>query len=117
MDPMPQAKAPSNWPVVLPAGGFLILFLATLAFFSIRARLRAAEPPPPGMVWIPGGTFRMGSEDERFPDARPIHEVTVHGFWMDSTEVTNEEFARFVKATGYVTVAERVPDPKQFPTV
>jgi formylglycine-generating enzyme len=65
-------------------------------------------PAPEGMVWIPGGIFWMGSED--FPDAQPIHKVYVDGFWMDKTEVTNEQFAKFVKATGYVTVAEKAPD-------
>jgi len=68
----------------------------------------APGPPPEGMVWIPGGVFWMGSED--FPDAQPIHKVYVDGFWMDKTEVTNEQFAKFVKATGYVTVAEKAPD-------
>ena len=48
-------------------------------------------------------------------DSRPIHRVFVDGFWMDATEVTNEQFARFVKATGYVTVAERTPRPEDFP--
>jgi formylglycine-generating enzyme required for sulfatase activity len=67
------------------------------------------------MVWIPGGEFSMGCEDPQMRDARPFHRVAVDGFWMDQTEVTNEEFARFVKVTGYVTVAERRPDPKDFP--
>lgn len=70
-------------------------------------------PSPEGMVWIPGGTFRRGSEDES--DARPVREVEVDGFWMDRTEVTNAEFAAFVRDTGYVTVAERSPDPDLFP--
>lgn len=60
------------------------------------------------MVWIPGGTFRMGSEDGN-PDERPVHEVEVDGFWMDETEVTNDQFAAFVEATGYVTTAEKAP--------
>jgi formylglycine-generating enzyme required for sulfatase activity len=81
-------------------------------------------PAPAGMVWIPGGEFRMGTEDptrlycggqDSMPDARPIHRVAVEGFWMDVTEVTNEEFEKFVKATGYVTVAERKPRPEDFP--
>ena len=66
------------------------------------------------MVWIPTGTFRMGSE-EGHPDEGPVREVTLNGFWMDKTEVTNEQFAKFVEATGYVTVAERKPDPADFP--
>ncbi|MGZ8842914.1 MAG: formylglycine-generating enzyme family protein [Pyrinomonadaceae bacterium] len=75
----------------------------------------APAPAPEGMVWIPGGEFSMGAEDPEMRDARPFHRVAVDGFWMDQTEVTNEEFARFVKATGYVTVAERKPDAKDFP--
>ena len=77
--------------------------------------VNAPAPAPEGMVWIPGGEFSMGSEAPEMRDARPFHRVTVEGFWMDQTEVTNAEFARFVKATGYVTIAERTPDAKDFP--
>ncbi len=77
----------------------------------------APGPPPKGMVWIPGGEFSMGCEDPEMRDARPFHRVALDGFWMDKTEVTNEEFARFVKATGYVTLAERQLNPKDFPGV
>jgi hypothetical protein len=69
-------------------------------------------PAPEGMVWIPGGKFWMGTEES--PDAMPVHLVELPGYWMDRTEVTNAQFAKFVKATGYVTVAERRPDPKEF---
>lgn len=69
------------------------------------------------MVYIPGGTFTMGSDDPAFPDARPVHPVTLTGFWMDEHEVTNAAFARFVQATGYVTVAERTLNPADFPGV
>jgi sulfatase modifying factor 1 len=68
----------------------------------------------PRMVWIPGGTFRMGSDDF-YPEERPVHRVTVDGFWMDRHPVTNAEFSRFVAVTGYVTVAERTPDPADYP--
>jgi sulfatase modifying factor 1 len=57
----------------------------------------------------------MGSDYEPFGDARPIHPVDLDGFWIDRTPVTNARFARFVQATGYVTVAERKPDPRDFP--
>ncbi|WP_438821606.1 formylglycine-generating enzyme family protein [Larkinella terrae] len=67
------------------------------------------------MVLIPGGTFQMGSDE--FPDSRPLHTVKVDGFWMDKHEVTNAEFARFVEATKYVTVAERPLNPKDYPGV
>ncbi len=87
------------------------------------------KPPgdaPEGMVWIPGGEFSMGCADPRnlpmgggepMRDARPIHRVKLDGFWMDKTPVTVEQYARFVEATGYVTVAERVPLPEDFPGV
>ena len=84
------------------------------------AKINANKPPDPapeGMAWIPGGWFWMGSEDEDFPDSKPVHLVYVDGFWMDKTEVTNEEYARFVKAAGYVTVAEKQADPKDFPGI
>ena len=65
----------------------------------------------PGMRWIPGGEFAMGSDtpDSR-DDEHPIHKVRVDGFWMDETDVTNAQFRKFVEATGYVTTAERKPD-------
>jgi formylglycine-generating enzyme len=66
------------------------------------------------MVWIPGGEFSMGATGS-MADALPVHRVRVNGFYMDTTEVTNAEFAAFVKATGYVTVAERKPTPEEFP--
>src|SRR3989442_6695530 len=69
---------------------------------------RPGEVSRPGMVWIPGGTFRMGSEDF-YPEERPVHEVAVDGFWMDRDTVTNLQFKRFVEATSYVTLAERAP--------
>jgi formylglycine-generating enzyme required for sulfatase activity len=83
----------------------------------------AAPPPasaPAGMVWIPGGEFSMGSEAAAeslcaMPgvtrDALPVHRVYVDGFGMDATEVTNGQFAEFVKATGYVTIAEKNRPP------
>jgi formylglycine-generating enzyme required for sulfatase activity len=76
------------------------------------------------MVWIPGGEFSMGSDAAcdslcDLPglgnDARPIHRVYVDGFWMDATEVTNERFDAFVRATGYVTIAERTPTQEDYP--
>ncbi|MFC4870715.1 formylglycine-generating enzyme family protein [Negadavirga shengliensis] len=64
-----------------------------------------------GMIWIEGGEFVMGDQDGRGrKDEKPAHKVKVDGFWMDETEVTNRQFAEFVEATGYVTVAEKKPD-------
>jgi len=81
-------------------------------------RTTSIDPPSdashPDMVWIPGGTFRMGSENF-YPEERPVHEVTVDSFWMDCYTVTNAQFARFVEATGYVTLAERPLNPADFP--
>jgi len=79
---------------------------------------------PKGMVWIPGGEFSMGAASppglnqigmQATIDSQPIHRVSVHGFFMDETDVTNAQFARFVKATGYVTLAERKPKLEDYP--
>lgn len=67
------------------------------------------------MVLIKGGTFAMGATDESFTDALPVHAVTVDDFWMDEHEVTNADFEVFVKATGYITDAEKKLDPKLYP--
>jgi formylglycine-generating enzyme required for sulfatase activity len=66
------------------------------------------------MSWIPGGSFLMGS-DSHYPEEAPAHPVSVSGFWMDATAVTNADFAQFVTQTGYVTLAERPLDPQQYP--
>lgn len=68
------------------------------------------------MVYIPAGKFWMGSVDGQ-TDEKPPHEVELDGFWMDKTEVTNEEFEKFVRATGYITMAERKPKSEDFPGV
>ncbi len=77
--------------------------------------LAAPGPAPDGMVWIPGGVYWRGNDTKPHRDARPWHLVEVDGFWMDKTAVTNEQFEKFVKATGYLTVAERTPKAKDFP--
>lgn len=66
------------------------------------------------MIFIPGGTFRMGS-DKHYPEEAPVHSVTVDAFWMDRTPVTNREFRKFVNATGYVTFAEIAPASEDYP--
>jgi sulfatase modifying factor 1 len=93
------------------AGAGLCFALAALGYALLRP-----GPPPEGMVWIPGGEFWMGTDDG-FPDTQPVHRVQLDGFWMDRTEVSNAQFAKFVDETGYVTVAERKPDPADFPGV
>jgi len=87
----------------------------------------APSNAPAGMVWIPGGEFSMGcmAPSEGYctvatmnavNDAQPVHRVYVDGFWMDTNDVTNEKFEKFVKATGYKTIAEIAPTREQFPT-
>jgi sulfatase modifying factor 1 len=71
-------------------------------------------PPFPDMVWVPGATFTMGS-DKHYPEERPAHRVTVDGFWIDKTPVTNERFSKFVESTGHVTFAEIPPNPADYP--
>jgi len=91
---------------------------------TVENHAPAPGPAPQGMAWIPGGEFSMGANDppdmddvgmKATLDARPIHRVYVDGFFMDKTDVTNAQFAAFVKATGYVTVAERKPRAEDFP--
>ena len=81
---------------------------------SAYVSTQEVEPALPGMTWIPGDTFRMGS-DRHYPEEAPVHRVTVDGFWIDTAPVTNEQFAAFVRATGHVTFAEIPPDPKDYP--
>ena len=137
----------SRWTrFVLPGAIFLLAIGAGAAIKAGRAAPRsvASKPLPAGfldtipnhgpapaaapesMVWIPGGEFSMGSDDpsaslcggrDSMPDARPIHRVRVDGFWMDKTTVTNAQFAEFVQATSYVTVAEKAPRPEDLPGV
>ena len=89
---------------------FILAFVVVYAMTKL-SRPAAPEEAPPGMVWIPGGEFTMGTDaDIGWPDEKPAHRVRVDGFWMDATEVTNARFRTFVDATGYLTTAERTPD-------
>lgn len=90
---------------------------------TVLGAQKAPTDKPDGMVWIPGGEFSMGMRDptssvcgghDPMNDARPIHRVLVNPFWMDVTEVVNDQFGAFVRATGYVTIAERVPTSAEF---
>jgi formylglycine-generating enzyme required for sulfatase activity len=91
---------------------------------TVENKIPPPDKTPAGMVWIPGGEFSMGAQDapdmndvgmQATRDSRPIHRVYVDAFLMDQTDVTNEQFAKFVRATGYVTVAERKPHAEDFP--
>lgn len=84
---------------------------------TVVAKIPPPRKAPEGMVWIPGGKFSMGTDYGPFGDARPIHTVELSGYYMDAHAVTNAEFAKFVKATHYVTVAERPLNPRDFPGV
>jgi len=86
-----------------------------MADIAIAPSVRGPEDPAHrNMIFIPGGTFRMGS-DKHYPEEAPVHRVTVSGFWIDRTPVTNRQFKEFVRATGHVTFAELPPDPKNYP--
>jgi formylglycine-generating enzyme len=110
-----QVSNPRAMPAAMNPGSFEA---------SEISKTPAPGPAPQGMVWIPGGEFSMGANEppdgdsvgmHATTDARPIHRVYVDGFYMDKTDVTNAEFAEFVKATGYVTIAERTPTAEEFP--
>ena len=81
-----------------------------------RAEVQSSSAPDSldGMIYLPGGTFRMGS-DHHYPEEAPAHSVAVDSYWMDAHPVTNRQFREFVRATGHVTFAEVPPDPKDYP--
>jgi len=81
---------------------------------SGAAEREPGRPPARDMLWIPGGSFLMGS-NAHYPEEAPVHRVRVEGFWMDRTPVTNAQFLKFVKATGQLTLAERPADPLLYP--
>ncbi len=93
---------------------------------TVENTAKPPTPAPEGMVWVPGGEFSMGANGMvdgasccspgTVSDSLPIHRVSVDGFWMDATEVTNAQFAKFVEATGYRTIAEIAPTKEEFPT-
>ena len=115
--------------VLASLGGIVLLAGAAWAWLQGSALHAAARPaellqcalPPqstpaqqhPGMVWVPAGSYTMG--DTEYPEEQPARAVQVAGFWMDRTEVTNDQFAEFVQATGYVTAAERAVNPQAHP--
>ncbi len=105
--------------LVVVLGAVTVGTLLTMRFQGPRSHTKrtalglmgptSALPAADAEAWIPGGAFLMGS-DKGHPDERPPHSVTVDGFWIDRTEVTNEQFARFVGATKHVTSAEQQPN-------
>ncbi len=140
----PHRRSRFPWSIAAGLGAAGVVYGAMLLLASGPLRPAGRSPTPPGrgfapttssttpppgpaperMAWIPGGEFSMGCDDPRgkpfgggdpMPDARPVHRVQVDGFWMDRTEVTNDQFAAFVAATGYVTIAETPPRAEDFP--
>lgn len=114
--PVPAAarKLPWFWLVSGALFAGLVIGVLTIGWAAEFDPASDSDPAPAPMVRVPGGTFRMGRPDGP-ADERPVHEVTVSAFDMDATEVTVGQFAAFVKATGYVTTAEKVPDPQKYP--
>lgn len=96
-----------SFAAVLVAAGFLRFEESGRTYFLLSQEI----------VWIPAGSFQMGCADCGMEDARPVHTVALRGFWMDATPVTNARFQQFVRSTGYVTVAERVPSGEELPDV
>ena len=93
----------------------LLIIVVLLSGCATESKKQLDSPEPltekDGMIWIPGGSFVMGTDDpQSYDHERPAHPVSVDGFWIDVTEVTNRQFKAFTDATGYVTVAERKPE-------
>ncbi len=108
-----RAKSTLRW----VTGALVALPIALYCWF-IAAPTSAVKATPTGqMVWIPAGEFRMGTGavDDKHKEESPAHTVQLKGFWMDTTEVTNEQYAAFVEATNYVTEAEKDLSPSDFP--
>jgi formylglycine-generating enzyme required for sulfatase activity len=110
----------SRWPIL--GGLVLLLLVGALVAMSWHPEphdeaLDEATDAPAEMVWLEGGTFVMGNDHPgpEGADESPAHEVTVNGFFIEKTEVTNGRFAAFVKATGYKTIAERKPEASRYP--
>src|SRR5947209_4930583 len=112
------ASRPPRWKWLAGLGMILVVAAASFALYGLGGSEDPTRPPgpaPEGMVWVPGGQFWMGSDEpmgvDQVSNSNPVHRVWVDGFWMDEAEVTNAQFRAFALATGYRTVAERMPDP------
>jgi formylglycine-generating enzyme len=99
---------------VANAGVLAALEAAVLRHGADRPSCYEGTASPPGMIWVPDGSFRMGSNDF-YREERPVHREAVPGFWIDAHPVTNAQFRQFVGTTGYVTLCERPPDPSMYP--
>ncbi len=125
LDASPFRLPPATRAALIIGGFFVLLF--TLSGYWVgkkaieikhqrEADSRVSSPELGEMVWIPAGSFTMGGVGEfAMPDEEPLHDVKLDGFWIDKTEVTNDQFRRFVEATHYLTVAERPLSAKDTP--
>jgi len=108
--PVPPTPPPQTKPRIRRAAFLAALALGAFGTVFGIVKLINHQSAPPGMVWIPGGEFTMGTDSEFGQKVeKPAHRVKVDGFFMDETDVTNAQFREFVEATGYVTTAERTP--------
>src|SRR5262249_18659237 len=131
--PEHQPSGMRKWALKFPVCVAILAVLAQEQVFCSTGEFQPTvanknSPPgkaPEGMVWIPGGEFSMGaatsgSGSHEMPmasnDSEPVHRVYVNAFWMDATPVTNGQFEKFVRATNYITIAERTPTKEEFPT-
>ena len=103
------------YPLLLLIFVTVIVISVPVVMYGVYIGETQRSDSPQGMIWIAGGEFDMGSNEPLFRDAQPVHRVVVDGFWMDETEVSNAQFAEFIQATSYVTVAERVPRAEDYP--
>jgi sulfatase modifying factor 1 len=100
---------PRGWRPALVYAGLLAAAFALA--YGVTILVRRPPHPPPGMVWIPGADFRMGTDGNTLhKNEQPAHTVRLDGFYLDEHEVTNAQFREFVEASGYITTAERKPD-------
>jgi formylglycine-generating enzyme required for sulfatase activity len=127
--PLDDSSTPRISPgtrTALIIGGFFFVFIAWGSFWVGKEAMNvkhqreatnlASSPLTGDMVWIPAGSFTMGGAGkDAAPDELPLHDVKLNGFWIDRTEVTNEQFTSFVKATNYMTIAERPVTSKMIP--
>ena len=129
---MKQLPLVAGWKLGRWTATLLVVAIAIAAIVVLRPRLTWLSPttinpsagcslPPdaqshhPGMVWVPDGKFIIG--DTVYQEEGPPQPRSVRGFWMDRTEVTNQEFSKFIAATGYATTAERPADTAEHPNL
>ena len=111
------AALPARRWIITIAAVLIVIPFAVLAWKISHDAKPGLDPANAPMVHIPAGEFSMGTDkaDDKHIEESPGHVVQLKGFWMDVTEVTNQQFKAFTDATGYVTDAEKDLDPRDFP--